>query len=281
MRIAVASGKGGTGKTTISTNLARILSRTHEVQYLDCDVEEPNGHLFLHPVISMSEEAKVSVPQVDECLCSHCGKCSRLCQFHAVASLANVTITFPELCHGCGGCARVCPQGAISEVDRPIGVVEAGRAEGLEFVHGRLNVGETASPPLIREVLSHAREGPVVVLDAPPGAACPVVTTVRDADKVVLVAEPTAFGLHDLSLAVDVVRELSAPFGVFINQSDIGDSRVHRFCSERDIPIWGSLPYDRRIAEAYSRGELAVDCLNGVERHFQRLVDIVTGEVAR
>lgn len=273
MRIAVASGKGGTGKTTVSTNLARILSRAYSVQYLDCDVEEPNGHLFLHPEFSACDEVKTLVPRVDETRCTRCGKCSDMCRFHAITSLANVTLTFPELCHGCGGCARICPAGAITEVGRVIGVVECGLAGGVEFVHGRLNVGEAMSPPLIREVISRAKTDRVGVIDAPPGTSCPVVATLRNADKIVLVAEPTAFGLHDLSLAVDVVRELSLPCGVFINRADIGDDRVERYCSDHAIPIWGRLPHRGQIAEAYSRGVLAVDAVPQAARHFERLAD--------
>lgn len=277
MRIAVASGKGGTGKTTVSTNLARVLSRAHGVQYLDCDVEEPNGHLFLHPELPASYEAKTLVPQVDEALCIHCGKCSGICRFHAITSLANMTLTFPELCHGCGGCVRICPEGAITAVGRTIGVVECGMAGGVDFVHGRLNVGEAMSPPLIRDVVSRARQDCIVVMDAPPGTSCPVVATLRNADKVVLVAEPTAFGLHDLTLAVDLVRELSLPCGVFVNRADIGDDRVERFCSEQEIPIWGRLPHSRQIAEAYSRGVLAVDAVPQATRHFERLADTLLG----
>ena len=273
MRIVVASGKGGTGKTTVSTNLARVLSLAHSVQYLDCDVEEPNGHLFLHPELSVSYEVRTPVPQVDEALCIHCGKCSGICRFHAITSLASVTLTFPELCHGCGGCARVCPTGAITDVGRTIGIVEYGTAGDVEFVHGRLNVGEAISPPLIRDVISRAMPDRIVVMDAPPGTSCSVVATLRSAEKVVLVAEPTAFGLHDLTLAVDLVRELSLSCGVFINRSDIGDDRVERFCSEQSIPIWGRLPHSRQIAEAYSRGVLAVDAVPQAARHFERLAD--------
>lgn len=278
MRIAVASGKGGTGKTTVSTNLARVLSRAHDVQYLDCDVEEPNGHLFLHPDITQSDEVKTPVPQIDDALCTHCGKCSKICRFHAITSLANITLTFPELCHGCGGCARVCPSGAITEVGRTIGVVESGMADNIAFVHGRLNVGETMSPPLIRAVMNTARTDAVVIMDSPPGTSCPVVTTLQSADGVVLVAEPTAFGMHDLALAVDVVRELSLNCGVFINRCDIGDERVERFCAEQGIPIWGRLPHVRGIAEAYSRGVLAVDAVADAVKHFEELADVLLKE---
>ncbi len=271
MKIAIASGKGGTGKTTVGTNLARVLSKSHKVQYLDCDVEEPNAHLFLHPEITHRRDATVVVPEVDENLCTSCGKCSEFCYFNAIASLANTTITFHELCHSCGGCVMVCPEKAIAEVERAIGVIEIGTAGDIEFVHGRLNIGEAISVPLIKQVIAHAKPDSVVIMDAPPGTACPVVGTLKGADKAVLVAEPTAFGLHDLSLAIDLIQELSMPVGVFINRSDIGDDRVERFCEANSLPVWGRLPHDRRIAEAYSRGTLAVEAVPEVAGSFEGL----------
>lgn len=280
MRIAIASGKGGTGKTTISTSLARMLSRRRRVQYLDCDVEEPNGSLFLHPVIELSAPVEIAVPEVDDDKCTHCGACSRLCAFHAIVCLPKATLTFPELCHGCGGCARICPAGAITEVGRSIGVLERGTSGSIDFVHGRLNVGEAMSPPLIRAVTDCADDSAVVILDAPPGTSCPVVASLRSADRVVLVSEPTPFGLHDLALAVELVRELAVPCGVFINRSDIGDDRVEVYCREQGLPVWGRLPHDRRVAEAYSVGQLVLDAVPGVEAYFDSLIDAVFGEQA-
>ena len=273
MNIAIASGKGGTGKTTVSTNLARLLSRHYNVQYLDCDVEEPNGHLFLQPIIDDSQQVGIPVPVIDENKCTHCGNCSKLCRFNAIVCLGNATLTFPELCHGCGGCARVCPAGAITETLRSIGVLEKGKSRDIDFVCGRLNIGEAMSPPLIRAVTECANSDSITILDAPPGTSCPVVASLRGADIVVLVTEPTAFGLHDLTLAVDVIRELSQPCCVFINQCDIGDDRVEVFCYEQNIPILGRLPHDRRIAESYSRGELAVDALPEIEAYFDPLIN--------
>lgn len=281
MRVAVASGKGGTGKTTVSTNLARVLSRSGRVQYVDCDVEEPNGHLFLHPVMKQVSNVEVLVPEIDADKCTNCGECSRVCRYRAIACLGKATITFPELCHGCGGCTLVCPFGAITEVGRTIGVVEQGDADGVEFVHGRLNVGEAMSPPLIRAVAAHIDNCMTVVIDAPPGTSCPVVASLRGTDVVVLVAEPTAFGLHDLTLAVETVRVMSIPFGVFINRSDIGDDRVERFCTEENIPVWGVIPHDRRIAEAYSSGNLAVDVLTDTAVYFESLAKTLLGEFGR
>ncbi|OPZ84999.1 MAG: ferredoxin [bacterium ADurb.Bin429] len=261
MQIAIASGKGGTGKTTLAVNMARLLSRHESVQYVDCDVEEPNGHLFLHPAITQTTSVTIPVPEVNAERCILCGACSRLCQYHAIAALPALTMVFPELCHGCGGCLRVCPEKAITEVGRPIGVVERGMAGIVAFVHGRLNIGEAMSPPLIRAVQTYADPHATVILDAPPGTSCPVIAAIRPCDVVVLVTEPTAFGLHDLTLAVEMVRALNRPMGVVINRADIGDDRVELFCEQEGIPIWGRIPHDRRIAEAYARGEMAVDVL--------------------
>jgi len=279
MRIAIASGKGGTGKTTVAVNLARLLSRHAPVQYVDCDVEEPNGHLFLHPVITQSVPVTIPVPAVDDKRCTRCGACSRLCQYHAIAALPTRTLVFPELCHGCGGCARVCPEKAITEVGRPIGVVERGMAGAVAFVHGRLNVGEAMSPPLIRAVQTYADPRAAVILDAPPGTSCPVIAAIRPCDAVVLVTEPTAFGLHDLTLAVEMVRALNRPMGVVINRADMGDARVERYCAREGVPIWGCIPHDRRIAEAYARGEMAVDALPDTIPVFDQVIAAIKSEV--
>jgi MinD superfamily P-loop ATPase len=279
MRIAIASGKGGTGKTTVAVNLARILCRREAVQYVDCDVEEPNGHLFLTPSITQTAPVTIPVPDVRDDRCTHCGACSQLCQYHAIAVLNHMTLVFPELCHGCGGCARVCPEQAISEVGRPIGVVERGMAGSVAFVHGRLNVGEAMSPPLIRAVQALADPQATVILDAPPGTSCPVIAAIRPSDAVVLVTEPTAFGLHDLTLAVEMVRVLSRPMGVVLNRADMGDDRVEQFCAREGIPIWGRIPHDRRIAEAYSRGEIAVDVLPDTIPFFAAVIDAIRSEV--
>lgn len=273
MKIAIASGKGGTGKTTVAVNLARILSRRAPVQYVDCDVEEPNGHLFLHPAITQTAPVTIPVPEVNAERCTHCGACSQLCQYHAIAALPALTMVFAELCHGCGGCMRVCPEKAISEVGRPIGVVERGMAGSVAFVHGRLNVGEAMSPPLIRVVQDYTDPHATVILDAPPGTSCPVIAAIRPCDVVLLVTEPTAFGLHDLTLAVEMVRALQRPMGVVINQADMGDDRVERYCATEAIPIWGRIPHDRRIAEAYSRGEMAVDVLPETTSYFAAIID--------
>lgn len=266
MRIAIASGKGGTGKTTLAVNLAAVLAADgHPVQYLDCDVEEPNGHIFLRPEIARSEPVAIPVPAVDEAACTGCGKCAEVCRYHAIAVLKK-PLVFPELCHGCGGCALACPAGAIREQDRPVGVVESGQARGgggqsVAFVQGRLNVGEPMAPPVVRAVKARMAAEGAVILDAPPGTSCPVVTTVRDADYVLLVTEPTPFGLNDLRLAVELVRRLGVRCGVVINRADCGDRRVGEFCQAGTIPVLLELPDDRRVAEAYSRGQMAIDAV--------------------
>ncbi len=270
LKISIASGKGGTGKTTVAVNLASVLATSGQrVQYLDCDVEEPNGHLFLKPALETSEPVGIPVPVVDEKLCTGCRKCSEVCRYHAIAMLKK-PLVFPELCHGCGGCALVCPVHALREQNRPIGVVETGRSAGVLFVQGRLNVGEPMAPPLIRSVKKKAITDGIAILDAPPGTSCPVVTSVRDADYVLLVTEPTPFGLNDLRLAVEMVRQLGIPHGVVINRADSGDGRVRDYCGETQIPLLLELPDDRRVAEAYSRGRMAVHVLpewTGLMRH--------------
>ena len=271
MIVAVASGKGGTGKTTVSVNLAKVCG--FPVQLLDCDVEEPNAHLFLTGELRGEETVAIPVPQVDESLCDGCGECGRFCEYHAIVSFGASPLVFPEMCHGCGGCAKVCPKSAIRETDRRIGVVETLEADNVLLLQGRLDVGEAMASPVIRAVKSRLRAGTPAILDAPPGTSCPVIATLRGTDFVVLVTEPTPFGLHDLKLAVDMVRELRIPFGVVVNRMGIGDERVHMFCARQGIPILIEIPEDRRIAEAYSRGTLLVDTLPEYRGIFQVLVE--------
>mgnify|MGYP000908191008 CR=1 FL=1 len=268
---AVASGKGGTGKTTVAVNLALFLADAgRPVQYLDCDVEEPNGHLFLQPHIDTTGEVGIPVPVVDEARCTGCGKCAEVCRYRAIAVLKKPML-FPELCHGCGGCALACPEGAIREKDRPIGVVETGRAGGVDFVQGRLHVGEPMSPPLIRAVRARTSGSGTAILDAPPGTACPVVAAVRGVDFVLLVTEPTPFGLHDLRLAVEMVRRLRLPHGVVVNRADAGDGRVLDYCAAESVPVLIEIPDDRRVAEACSRGQAALRVLPGWTGMMDRL----------
>ncbi len=262
MRVAIASGKGGTGKTTVATNLAWVAAlNAQRVAYLDCDVEEPNGHIFLRPQWHTSATATRLVPQVDAARCTHCGNCGEICQFSAIVPVGTAVLVYPELCHGCGGCALVCPAGAIAETPRDIGTLETGRSGDVTFIQGLLRVGEAMSPPLIRQVKSAEPPADLIVIDAPPGTSCPVIESVRSADLVLLVTEPTPFGLNDLRLAVEMVRALGLPLGVIINRADSGDSRVREYCKANRISILVEIPDDRRVAEAYSRGELIVQAL--------------------
>lgn len=268
--IAIASGKGGTGKTTVAVHLAAFLAEQgHAVQYLDCDVEAPNGHLFLKPQIECAEEASIPVPRIDAARCLSCGHCANVCEFNAIAMIQK-PLVFPELCHGCGACTLACPAGAIREQPRPIGIVETGHADSIAFAQGRLNIGEPMSPPLIRAIKTKRLPSAVSLLDAPPGTSCPVVTTVRGADFVVLVAEPTPFGLHDLSLAVKTLRLLGLPLGVVVNRAD-SDRRVQDFCLDQRLPLLAELPDDRLVAETYARGELVFGRLPGWHKLFQAL----------
>jgi len=271
MILAVASGKGGTGKTTVAVNLARTLGT--DVGLLDCDVEEPNAHLFLKTGREEEEVVVIPVPEVNETLCDGCGECGKFCAYHAIVSFGTTPLVFPEMCHGCGGCARVCPRRAIREIDRRIGVVMTAKSDNITLVQGRLDVGVTISPPLIRAVKARLPEGLTAILDAPPGTSCPVISTIRGADYVLLVTEPTPFGLHDLKLAVDMVRVLGLPFGVVVNRDGIGDDRVQSYCASEGIRVLLEIPDDRRIAEAYSRGRLIVEALPEYRVLFQKLID--------
>lgn len=259
MIISIASGKGGTGKTTVATNLA--LSLDTDVQLLDCDVEEPNAHLFIHPKFEKTETVTTPVPEVDEEKCTLCGKCGEICQFKAIVVIGETVLPFHELCHSCGGCMEVCPEGAITEKGRELGIIEKGHRNGLEFVNGRLRVGEAMSPPLIRKVRSFNRPDLLTIIDAPPGTSCPVIAAMKDVDFVLLVTEPTPFGLYDLKLAVGAVKILKIPCGLVINRSDIGDDGVKEYAGREALPILMEIPFDRRIAEAYSRGEMLVDVM--------------------
>ncbi len=253
MQIAIASGKGGTGKTTLSVALAQAIDEP--VDLLDCDVEEPNAGLFLRSETTMQKTVTVPIPTVDERLCSGCGKCENICQFNAIASLKTNVMVFPELCHSCGGCTRICPEKAITEREMPIGQITIRQSGSVRLVEGRLDVGRAMAPPVIRAVKNEPRCAPSVLIDCPPGTSCPMITAVKGSDFVILVTEPTPFGLHDLTLAVETLRKLVIPFGVVINRADAGDSRVVKYCKNETIRLLLQIPESRKTAEAYSRGE--------------------------
>lgn len=273
MKIAIASGKGGTGKTTVATNLALAASSNGiDVAYMDCDVEEPNGGLFLKPVIDDEIPVEVSVPKIDNARCIGCGNCGEICNFNAIVVMAKNVLLFPELCHACAGCWLVCPNGAISEAKRITGKVETGFAGKIKFIHGLLNVGEAMSPPVIRGVKRLAPKSDLLIIDSPPGTSCPVIESVRGSDYVLLVTEPTPFGLNDLKLAVEMLRALGLPFGVVINRADSGDSRTVQYCNGLGIEILAEIPDDRRVAEAYSRGISAFDSIPEYRGIFKNLL---------
>jgi MinD superfamily P-loop ATPase len=273
MIIAIASGKGGTGKTTIATNLAWVIAETgRKVQYLDCDVEEPNGHIFLKPNIEKTLPVTVDVPDVDLQKCTGCGKCGEICQYSAIVHLKdNNVLTFEQLCHSCGGCMRVCPVDAIKPKQLNIGDIEFGKAGKIDFVHGRLQIGNVRTPSLIKEVKKHIKDDTLAIVDVPPGTSCPVVEAVKGSDFVLLVTEPTPFGLNDLKLAVGLVREMNLPFAVIINRYGIGNDEVKEYCNSENIEIAMNLPDDRRIAEAYSVGKMIVDVLPDYKKDFAGL----------
>jgi MinD superfamily P-loop ATPase len=296
-RIVVASGKGGTGKTTVATSLA--LSLVHEDHpvagptpgqgaplFLDCDVEAPNAHLFLAPRLERREEVGLLIPEVDESRCTFCGRCAEVCQFHAIAVIGQKTMVFPELCHGCGSCTLNCPEGAISERLDVMGILEAGPTpSGIAFAHGVMNVGEPMAVPIIRQLKQWvpAGAGQPVILDAPPGTSCPVVESVRGADFALLVTEPTPFGLHDLGLMVEVVRELNLPAGVVINRDGIGDSAVDRFCAQAGLPVLMRIPLEREIGEAIAQGQPLIEARPEYRERFRdmyRRIQELAGEAA-
>ncbi|MFC1958892.1 ATP-binding protein [Chloroflexota bacterium] len=259
MIISVASGKGGTGKTLVATSLALSLEDKEKVQLLDCDVEEPNDHIFLKPVITGSEAVCIPVPEVDEGKCTYCGKCAEVCFYHAIAVFAQHVLVFPNLCHGCGACSYLCPEKAITEVGREIGVVESGYSDAVEFAHGKLNVGETMPTPVIRRVKAQANRDGTVIIDVSPGTSCPIVESIKDSDFCLLVTEPTPFGLSDLILAVETVKKLGVPFGVVTNRAGVGDRKVKEYCLREGIPVLLTIPLDTEIARLNSRGITLVE----------------------
>ena len=271
MKIAIASGKGGTGKTTVSVSLA--LAAAGPVQYVDCDVEEPNGHIFLQPSFTKKEEIFLTVPEVIEEKCNGCGKCRDLCRFNAITVFGKKLMTFPDLCHACGGCFLVCPEEALAKGKRLIGVKELGTAAGIDFVHGRLRVGEAMAVPLIEAVKQETAENCLVIIDAPPGTSCPVVATVKGADYTLLVTEATPFGLHDLKIAAGVLRKLEVPFGVIINRFDLGDKGAENWCRREGIKIHMKIPFDRKIAEGYAVGMPLIESIPALRSSFVSLLE--------
>ena len=287
-RIAIASGKGGTGKTTIATSLALALAGQLEAYlpplYLDCDAEAPNAHLFLQPQFTHSRAVNLLIPEVDESRCTHCGTCAEICQYHAIAVLGQKTLVFPQLCHGCGSCTALCPEDAISEYPKPIGELGRGRAKsGIDFGRGLLQVGEPMAVPVIRQLKSwvQPKAGQVTILDAPPGTSCPVVETIRGADFLLLVTEPTPFGLHDLQLAAQIADEIGIPAGVVINRHGTAFEGIETFCRKKDLPVLMRIPFEREIAAGIAAGKALVELRPNMAPKFIQLYEEISLRISR
>ncbi len=271
MILSVASGKGGTGKTLVATSLALALKERDGVQLVDCDVEEPNAHIFMKPVITNSEAVSIPVPKIARDKCTYCGKCTEVCAYNAMAVAGELVLTFPELCHGCGACNYLCPEKAITEEDRIIGIVETGYSNGVAFAQGKLAIGSPMATPIIRKVKLQANSGGTVIMDVSPGTSCPVVESVKGSDFCLLVTEPTPFGRNDLALAVEMVRKLNIPCGVVLNRAGADDSLIAEYCRQEKTPILLTIPLDTDIARLYSRGITLIDGLPQWRESFARL----------
>lgn len=251
MNIAVLSGKGGTGKTTVSTNIAVAL----KANYIDCDVEEPNGFIFLKPNIKSEKKVLVEIPFIDEEKCVLCGECAKACNFHALVKLKDDIMLFPKLCHGCGACELVCEYGAISYTKREIGKILIGENYNIQCSSGILNISEAMGVPIIKELLRDKNDG-LNIIDCPPGTSCNVVNSLQNVNLALIVTEPTEFGLHDMKMAIELVKLYDIPFGVIINKDDEEENLIKRYCKEMNIKLLGEIPYKREIAEEYSKGEV-------------------------
>jgi MinD superfamily P-loop ATPase len=264
VQIAVASGKGGTGKTTIATSLALSLAKLAKVRYFDCDVEAPNGHIFLKPVFDQISPAVILIPQIQPEKCTACGHCVEVCQFHALAKVGKTILVFPQLCHGCGSCTWNCPENAIIEVPNPIGTLERGMArENIAFLRGQLTISEPMATPIIRQLkkMEQPSEDFVDIFDAPPGASCSVVETLQGVDFALLVTEPTPFGLHDLKQMIGIVRDMNIPAGLVINRDGIGDDSLEELIKQEQLPILLRVPFNRLLAENLAAGQSLVDVM--------------------
>ncbi len=270
MEITVASGKGGTGKTTIAVNLALSIKNS---MLIDCDVEGPNSHIFFKEPMVKLKDVSIPAPKFDLDTCTLCGKCVDFCQYNAISIVGEKLLFFDELCHGCGGCKIICPVDAITEVEHYVGVIEKGGTGDLPVYHGMLNIGEPFGVPIINELKQFADDKKTTIFDSPPGTACPAVETMRDVDFCILVTEPTPFGLHDLTLTVDVIREIGTPYGVVVNRDGIGDDRVDRYCEKENIPLLAKIPNDLEIARLYSSGVPMVKGLPEYRKLFEEMFD--------
>ena len=286
MIVTVASGKGGTGKTTVTASLVSIWET--KVLAVDLDVEEPNLHLFLNPEIDNHSIAELEIPMLDLSHCNLCGKCVELCQFKAISMMGRFLMTFPDMCHGCGGCLAICPEKALTPGKRELGEIEQGHVGAVDFIMGRIRVGEAMTPPLMNQVKNviweKIRQQPMdVLMDAPPGVSCPAVTSVLDSEVIVLVTDSTPFGFHDFVLAFEAFSPLGKPMGVVINRAGLGNNAIHQFCRDKQLPVLAEIPYDRAIAEAYSRGQLIADVSDSLHELFvslqHRIQDLAAGRL--
>ena len=286
MIVTVASGKGGTGKTTVTASLVSIWES--KVLAVDLDVEEPNLHLFLHPEIKDHSIAGLEIPNLDLSQCNLCGKCVELCQFKAISMMGKFLMTFPDMCHGCGGCLAICPEKALTPGSRELGEIHRGQAGNADFIMGRIRIGEAMTPPLMNQIKNEIgekiKQQPMdVLMDAPPGVSCPAVTSVLDSDIIVLVTDSTPFGFHDFSLAWEAFSPLGKPMGVVINRAGLGTNEIHRFCRENQLPVLAEIPYDRAIAEAYSKGRIIADVSDSLHELFvslqHRIQDLAAGRL--
>ena len=278
MIISIASGKGGTGKTTVSTNLALSIGN---VQFIDCDVEEPNANIFLKTNLTETENVNMLIPEIDKQKCTFCGKCSEFCRYNALAVLKNKVLVFPELCHSCYGCSIVCPENAVKYKMRKVGTIEHGQKNNIDFYQGLLDIGEIQAVPIIKNLKKKIDKNKTVILDAPPGTSCPVVETINSSDFCILVTEPTPFGLNDLKIAVETARILSVPFGVIINRDGVGNKEVENYCQREKIPILMKIPQSKKIAELYSNGIPFINKLDSWDEKFKELINISNEEVKK
>lgn len=280
LKIAVASGKGGTGKTTIATSFALSIINdiSESLLFLDCDVEAPNAHLFLKPQLTEEKPVEILIPEVNESLCTHCGECAKVCQFQAIAVLGNKTLVFPQLCHGCGSCTMICPANAIQEIPKSIGVLQKGTAGEIKFARGVMDIGEPMAVPIIRQLKKWVAplEPQITIIDSPPGTSCPVVESIRGSDFLILVTEPTPFGFHDLKLAHQVAKDLQIPAGVIINRENGAFSELEDYCKEENLPILMRVPFRRNIAEGIAKGRNLIEILPEMTASFQNIYHQIT-----
>jgi MinD superfamily P-loop ATPase len=281
VKIAVTSGKGGTGKTIVATNLADCLSKSRQVTLIDCDVEEPNCDIFIKPVLSRKETVDIKTPKVIASLCKQCGMCSRICAFNAIVNLPGEVLTFPEMCHSCGACSYFCPTKAIQETSHTIGEIHYGSKSKLNFIKGILRIGEPMATPIIRQIKNNLPRNGVCILDSAPGNTCQVMNTILGCDYCLVVTEPTPFGLNDLKLAINLIRELRVPFGLVINKSRGGDNLITDFCLDQGISILGKLPFEFKISQEYARGKLISKTMPGWSRRFNLLYQSIKKDINR